>query len=58
MVTKKKLPYVRVAFYRGRRAALNEASRLRKTGGYNAKVLRTDIPNHYAWTLWTQLKRR
>ena len=46
--------YSRERFYKNRAEALREAKRLRKTGRYNAKVLKTNIPNHLPWTLWTQ----
>ena len=50
--------YVREAFYRNRADALKEAKRLRETGRYNARVLRTTPGlKRYSWTLWTQNKR-
>jgi len=50
-----KLPYVKTAYYVGKRAALTEAARLRKTGGYNAKVLpNTSLDKHFRWVLWSQ----
>ncbi|MDD5486626.1 MAG: hypothetical protein PHW65_03640 [Dehalococcoidales bacterium] len=52
--------YVREAFYRNRADALKEARRLRETGQYNARVLRTTrglIKERPSWTLWTQNKK-
>jgi len=46
--------YSRERYYSDRKEALREAKRLRKTGKYNAKVLRTTVPSRPPWTLWTQ----
>ena len=46
--------YQRERYYSDKKAALKEARRLRKTGGYNAQVRRTNIPHRLAWTLWTK----
>jgi len=53
------LPYTKERYYVSREAALKEARRLRKTGAYNAKVLRnTSLDEHFRWILWTQRKRK
>ena len=55
----KKLPYTKHAYYTTKPAALKEAARMRKTGGYNAKVLANiSMDKHFRWVLWTQRKER
>ena len=54
-----KLPYTKHAYYTTKPAALKEAARMRKTGGYNAKVLaNTSMDKHFRWVLWTQRKNK
>ena len=50
-----KLPYTKTTYYATKTPALKEAARLRKTGVYNAKVLRnTSLDRHFRWVLWSQ----
>jgi len=52
-----KYAYIKERYYTQKSAATKEAARLRKTGHYNAKVLKnTSMDKHFRWVLWTQRK--
>lgn len=54
-MAKRKLPYTRGRYSDSKSSLLKEAKRLRATGRYNAKVLKSRKPyDSYKWTMWTQ----